>query len=279
MEAHAFFLPAPDGQRFCVYHPPQGALRARVLYIHPLAEEMNKSRRMAALQARALAAAGCAVLQMDLRGCGDSSGDFGDACWDDWVADVVRASAWLQSLPTATSRRTPLWLWGLRAGCLLAQQAAAQLDGACHFLYWQPPASGQVVLQPFLRLQWAARMASGTAAESVGTLRQRLQMGESLAVAGYRLTASVAQGLEQAVLRAPAAGVWEQRVEWFELSAAERPQLSTLSEDQRAAWSQPGIRLVRHALAGPAFWQTPNGEDAPALREATTAALCAGSMT
>ena len=39
------------------------------------AEEMNKARRMAALQARLLAENGYAVLQIDLHGCGDSSGD------------------------------------------------------------------------------------------------------------------------------------------------------------------------------------------------------------
>ena len=64
------------------------APRGRLLYLHPFAEEMNKSRRMAALACRALAAAGFAVLQIDLRGCGDSSADFGDASWADWQADV-----------------------------------------------------------------------------------------------------------------------------------------------------------------------------------------------
>jgi len=76
-----FFLPASRGERFCIFHPAAGALRGAVLYLHPFAEEMNKSRRMAALQSRMLAARGIAVLQIDLFGCGDSSGDFGDASW------------------------------------------------------------------------------------------------------------------------------------------------------------------------------------------------------
>ena len=78
-----FFLPSGDGQRFCLYHPAvnaQGvAPLGHVVYVHPFGEEMNKSRRMATLQARALAQAGFSVLQVDLLGCGDSSGDFGDA--------------------------------------------------------------------------------------------------------------------------------------------------------------------------------------------------------
>ena len=82
----SFFLPIDEGrngQRFCLFHRAHGDVtKGSILYIHPFAEEMNKSRRMAALQARALAKAGYAVLQLDLLGCGDSSGDFGDALID-----------------------------------------------------------------------------------------------------------------------------------------------------------------------------------------------------
>lgn len=52
------------------------------------------------------------MLQIDLRGCGDSSGDLGDATWPDWIDDVVRAAHWLRARYTA-----PLWHWGLRSGC------------------------------------------------------------------------------------------------------------------------------------------------------------------
>src|ERR1700750_2791898 len=95
--AAPFFLDdEAGGQRLCVLHGPQGdAVLGAMVYVHPFAEEMNKSRRMAALQARAFARAGHAVLQIDLLGCGDSSGDSGDATWEAWVDDVVRACAWI----------------------------------------------------------------------------------------------------------------------------------------------------------------------------------------
>jgi exosortase A-associated hydrolase 2 len=83
----------PHGQRFCIHHPPALATPlGLVVHVHPFAEEMNKSRRMAAQQARALAAAGFAVLQIDLLGCGDSAGDSSDATWAAWLADVVWAA-------------------------------------------------------------------------------------------------------------------------------------------------------------------------------------------
>ena len=66
-------------------------------HAHPFAEEMNKSRRMVALQASALADAGYAVLQLDLDGCGDDSSGFADASWEGWCSDVVRACRWMGS--------------------------------------------------------------------------------------------------------------------------------------------------------------------------------------
>ncbi|MDO9450700.1 MAG: hypothetical protein Q7J21_09460, partial [Rugosibacter sp.] len=81
--AQPFFLSVSGRSRFCLYHSPVpgAALRGAVVYIHPFAEEMNFSRHMVALQSRALAAQGYAVLQIDLLGCGDSAGDFSEASW------------------------------------------------------------------------------------------------------------------------------------------------------------------------------------------------------
>ena len=119
----AFFLPdGAGGQRFCLFHPPQGVPRGRVLYLHPFAEELNTTRRVVAQQARALAQAGFAVLQIDLLGCGDSSGDFADASWEAWLDDAQQAYGWLTDHATG-----PLWLWGMRSGALLATALAARL--------------------------------------------------------------------------------------------------------------------------------------------------------
>ncbi len=130
----AFFLRVAHGQRFCLYHAPAAStthkVKSALIYLHPFAEEMNKSRRVAAMQARLLAQHGYAVLQIDLHGCGDSSGDFGDATWQSWVQDVLEAHAWLRERCDA-----PLWLWGLRAGCLLATDAAKQLNSPTNFLF------------------------------------------------------------------------------------------------------------------------------------------------
>ena len=68
----AFFLPAAPGERFCLAHAPAREPRGAIVYVHPFAEEMHKSRRMAALQARLLAARGWLVLQPKRSTCSTS---------------------------------------------------------------------------------------------------------------------------------------------------------------------------------------------------------------
>lgn len=280
VQPEAFFLPANSagcGQRFCLFYPAHGdVVRGLVLYLHPFAEEMNKARRMAARQARALTQAGYAVLQIDLLGCGDSSGDFGDATWQSWVNDVVQGCHWLRSKSnthSADSDKVPLWLWGLRAGCLLAVEAAGQLDEACNFLFWQPPSAGKPLLQQFLRLKVASDMLGGQAKGIMGAMRQQLTEGSPVEIAGYVLSPGLASGLEQATLAPPADAGPAQRLEWFELSTREDASLSPVSVKTIAQWRQAGFAVNIHVVRGPAFWQTTEIEDAPALIAATTAAL------
>lgn len=283
MQAEAFFLPIGNGQRFCLFHPAQNSdVRGLVLYIHPFAEEMNKARRMAALQARALAQAGYAVLQIDLLGCGDSSGDFGDATWQEWVNDVVQGCRWLRSksnLHGVAADQVPLWLWGLRAGCLLAVDAANHLDEACNFLFWHPPAAGKTLLQQFLRLKVAGDMMGGQSKGIMETIRQQLASGTPVEIAGYTLSSGLASGLEQASLVPPLASTRSsQRLEWFELSTRDDASLSPVSAKTISQWQQAGFAVGSHVALGPAFWQTTEIEDAPALIAATTEAISSPSQ-
>lgn len=265
----AFFLPASGpggGQRFCIYHPAHSTQpRGAVLYVHPFGEEMNKSRRMVAMQSRALAAAGYSVLQIDLLGCGDSSGELHDATWADWLADLQQAASWLQDQNNA-----PLWWWGLRSGCLLAVAAANTRNEPQQFIFWHPTPSGKTVLQQFLRLKAAADLQSGQSKQVMETLRSHLAAGRAVEVAGYELSASIAQGLEAATLAPPQEAI---RLEWLELSTRSDASLMPASSLALTAWTQEGCAVRSHLVHGPAFWQTTEIEDAPALLASTLAAL------
>jgi len=273
-QPEAFFLAADagrPGQRMCLFHPSHTARSVgSVLYVPPFAEEMNKARRMAALQARAMAQAGFAVLQMDLLGCGDSSGDSADATWHDWVGDVVQGARWLRERSAAA-----LWLWGLRAGCLLAADAARHLPDPCNFLFWSPVTAGKTQWQQFLRLKLAGDMLGGNTKGVSEALRQQLAAGENIEVAGYGVSPGLARGLEQAVLAPPPVAPADpmRRLEWLELSTREEARLSPVAQMALGQWEQAGFAVRSRIANGPSFWQTTEIEDAPALVSASLEAI------
>jgi len=237
-----------------------------IIYVHPFAEEMNKSRRMAALQSRAMAQAGYAVLQIDLLGCGDSAGDFSDATWSAWQEDVLLAYRWLRSKTQA-----PLTLWGMRSGCMVAAHAAVNVPETVNFIYWQPVVSGKQHWQQFMRLKIAGEIASGQAKGVAEQLRSRLAEGKTVEIAGYTVSSGLVDGLENAELVPPL--VRAGNVIWIEISMREIATISPSSNKCIEQWRNAGFRLVSSIVRGPCFWQTTEIEDAPELLVATMEAL------
>lgn len=264
MSVEALFLPMRQGNRFCLLHePPPGAPhRGAVLFIHPFAEEMNRSRRMAAQQSRAFGEAGWTTLQVDLYGCGDSDGDFSEAQWEQWVADVADAWDWLQ----AHSGHRPM-LWGIRAGCLLAAQAASRMARA-DLVLWQPVLSGKHYLRQFLRMKGASELMArnGGPVTSVQALREKLDRGETTEIAGYPLAPGLASAMDAAELDPPRGG---SRIAWFEIRGSGGSELSPASRARVEAWLESGHVVDSRVVRGPAFWHVFDAEDCPALIEST----------
>lgn len=262
--AEAFFLPVQDGFRYCLFHAPAGSCREALVYLHPFAEEMNKSRRMAALQARALAALGVGVLQIDLHGCGDSSGEFGEAHWEGWKRDAGAACGWLRE----RLGREP-GLWGLRLGALLALDYAAGADiKPPRLLLWQPVTNGTAFLNQFLRLRIAADVLQ-EGANNGGTkaLRAGLEQGKPVEIAGYELAPALAaalEGIDASVLARRGC-----RIDWFEVTAAPGRPLPPAANRVVSTWKAQGIDLGVHLVPGEAFWTTPEIAECAALLDAT----------
>jgi len=269
VDTEPFFLGSGADRRFCLFHRPAGACRGAVLYVPPFAEELNRTRRMAALGARRLAAHGYGVLQIDLLGTGDSAGDFADARWDLWKQDLDTGAAWLRARLDA-----PLTLWGLRLGALLALDHARTTDiPLAPLLLWQPVAAGATYLTQFLRLRTAHAMLGEDAAAQSGTkaLRAALQAGDTLEIAGYDLAPELARAID--ALPAPDALVPPVPVHWFEVLGAPGQAPGPASARARAAWEARGTPLHLHMVTGVPFWATTGISTCPALLDATVDAI------
>ncbi len=258
-QREAFFLGDGDERRFCLVSRPAGRPIGALLHVHAFAEELNRSRRMVALAAQAFTEQGFTVLQMDLHGCGDSEGDFGDASWASWLADIDRAHAWLSGDTSA-----PKLLWGLRAGALLAASWLAQRHQALPLLAWQPVLNGKQYLTQFLRIRLGADLAQSTQAGQVLTeLRATLQQGQAVSIAGYWLSPQMAADLEATTFRLPAAH--PAPVMALELGSGEAPGCTPALENWLNAARKAGQPCEALAVAGNKFWQSQETETAPAL--------------
>jgi exosortase A-associated hydrolase 2 len=267
--AEPFFLKTEPGQRFCLFHPPAGACRGAVLYVPPFGEEMNKARRMAALQARALAAEGFGVLLLDLYGCGDSSGDFSEARWDIWKRDLALGHQWLRQ-----RLGCPVSLWGLRLGALLALDYARGAEPSpASLLLWQPVQNGTTFLTQFLRLRIANDMLGEDKEKGGGTkaLRDTLRGGIALEIAGYELAPALADAIE--ALDAAALLATACPVHWFEAVPADGRPLSPGAAKVVAAWQAGGVDLHTHLVTCPPFWATQEVTECAALLAATSSVL------
>ena len=259
--AFPFFLPGNAGNLFALYHRPTdpASCRGGVLYVHPFANEMNYSRRPAALLARALAGRGWGVLQVDLFGCGDSDGDFRDASWETWVDDLTTAFGWLQE--RAGDR---IGIAGIRLGGLLAldfaSRARRDID---RVLLWHPVVNGQQMMTDFLRLRLLSDAIVEGAVESAATteeLRQKINSGEPVEVIGYEITPHLRQAI--AALHIAQLGLAAATpIRWVEVVSGALDPGRPLAQTTVNAWQAAGREATLHKVAGRPFWSSPRIHD------------------
>ncbi len=266
----AEFVGEPDRRIFVLAHHPESFNGRCVLVCPPFAEEMNKSRRMLTELAGLLASRGVALVIPDLYGTGDSEGDFSDATWGRWLADLATSERWIE----ARGWRVDAML-GIRLGCVLAAQyAATRTSPLNRTVFWQPVTEGARALDQFLRLRVAASLMSDVK-ETTADLKARFAAGEAVEVAGYAVAPALARELEQASLLKSInrhAGT----VHWFEvLRAADAPLPVPAVKAMEQLRQQLDATL--HPVVGEPFWATTEVMINPALLAETAASLAGAS--
>jgi exosortase A-associated hydrolase 2 len=266
--AEPFFLKTEYGECFCLFHPPHpdGEHRGAFIYVHPFGDEMNKSRRMAAMQARAFAAMGFGVLQIDLFGCGDSSGEFRDARWSIWKSDLSIAKKWIENRISS-----PASLWGLRLGALLVLDYAKSSGSFfARIILWHPVTNGELFLNQFLRLETAKEIFTGTGTEKTlqkNKMRDCLANGQTLAIAGYELASELAAAIDN--LKADELIVTNSTIHWFENVSASNRSMTPAGTNVINKWRQSGVDPHVHLVSCLPFWATQEISECPELVSAT----------
>jgi exosortase A-associated hydrolase 2 len=284
LPAASFFLEATPGKRFCIYHAPHpgGVCRGGFIFVHPFADEMNRSRRMVALQARQFAALGYAVLLIDFFGCGDSTGESGEATWDIWKADLALAKTWLENKISA-----PVGLWGLRLGALLALDFAQEFTRnsgnnpsrrITSLILWNPVISGISFMTQFLRLRLGNDMfTEGPRSSGVRAMREALQDGATLEVAGIDISPALAATID--ALHAETLWIEKMPVYWLEVVRAghdaslSRMQMPPATIEVFDEWRRHAVDLHFSMAPGLPFWATQELSTCPELLAMTSALL------
>lgn len=263
--ATAFFMGAATGQRFCVYHPPSSQVlcQGAIVCVPPFGEEMNRSRRISANMARALAAVGFGVLRIDLLGCGDSSGELREATWDIWKQDIASAKAWIERQVGMTAD-----LWALRLGGLLALDFARTSQSVERLVLWQPVLNGKSYLTQLLRTHLAADLLdAGRSMSGTTELRNALHVGNSLEIAGYDITPEMARTLD--ALNAEEFSLPPLRIDWFDVVSSVDGRISPARIGAAERWKASGSLVNVHAVRSQAFWSSQEICESPELVAAT----------
>lgn len=241
-----------DGRRiFVLLRAPADATNC-VLLVPPFAEEMNKSRRQFSLAAERLIEAGFGVLLPDLYGTGDSEGDFADADWRAWMADLRNVCDWAED---CCGLRVSSML-ALRLGCVLAAEAfgggARRLEKS---VFWQPVDDGNRYLNQFLRLRVAASMMDDDRRETVDGLRSRIEAGDTLEIAGYPVSQRLGQAIGNARLL-PHLGANLGDLHVLEVGRSSESRLSAVGQRIAEAARKSGAVVEGLRVPGEPFWSS-----------------------
>ena len=239
-----------------------------VLVLPAFGEEMNKSRRMVTLAARSLAAHGVGVLAPDLSGTGDSSGEFAESRWEQWIAeltgviDIARAEGFESIKGLA-----------VRAGALFIPDLLASGIPLSGVALWEPVISGASFVTQLLRIRLAAGMAaSGKDRETMQTLRAAIESGDVLDVAGYPLPAALLQSLGAKSLSL--GGSHPLPIAWFNVVHDIANGTPRAAAEQIRELIGVGHRVSAAAVSGAAFWHSVEIETVPELIDRSVSWLC-----
>jgi exosortase A-associated hydrolase 2 len=267
LEGH--FLPCEQGNIFITQFSVMLGDTA-ILCLPPLFEELNLSRAVIAKQAQRFSAHNLPCFVMDYFGTGDSEGELEQANIDIWLQNIVTTSKWLEQRGVKN-----IIIWGVRFGSLLVlayQQLIVGQLPITYQLHWKPILNGRQYLAQFLRIKQTKDMLQSQHISFSGensskeNWRERILLGETIEVAGYKVSTDLFVQVEQLSVNQKLQTL--SPILWCEL-ASNKP--SPVLEKLLLGIDSSQISL--HCVPSQSFWQTPEVFDVPELVSTTCTLL------
>ena len=168
-----------QGQRLWgMLHMPNGSgPHPAVLMLHGLTGDKTGSHRLFVHAARAFAAQGIAAFRFDMRGSGDSEGEFQDITLGSEAADAQAALEWLITRPQIDAVR--VGVLGISLGGMIESMLAGRNPNLIRGLvYWAAAANGEA----YMHLAQRTSEKSGT---DTNNLMQKLAADGYVMLWGY----------------------------------------------------------------------------------------------
>ena len=228
---------------------PEPELRKTIgfVVIHPFAEEKKSSHRTLVELSRELYKKGFPVLMFDLRGCGDSEGDFASIRLSDWLTDIDRAISVLK----LHTQLLKLGIIGLRLGAYLSLCYTSLHPNISEYIWIEPVIKPLDYLRKSLRHKLMKELCTDGAITSTrDSLLQNLQHNISIDFDGYEIGSGLYHDLAAEQERETIAKKPEHIPKGLVVSISMNGKETKAVQEIRALWPELNYDTVQMEL----FW-------------------------
>lgn len=185
MQEEAFFFDNRSGnQLFAYQHLVEDPSSVGVVFCHPFGEEKTRSYRSLVNFGRFLAEKGIPSLRFDMKGAGDSDGEFLELTVESQVEDTMDA---ISSLVERTGVKK-IVLIGLRLGATIASLTAEKDPRVSHLVLLSPILKGANYWREILRMKQFASIWLKQPAKKFGELMQTLEQNGNIEIEAQMLS-------------------------------------------------------------------------------------------
>ncbi|MBX9869364.1 MAG: hydrolase 2, exosortase A system-associated [Burkholderiaceae bacterium] len=268
-----FFLDTATGKRLCLLRKNQALAdsRAVIIFIQAFGEEMNRSRRMATLQAQQLIQLGFAVVIMDFCGTGDSEGELANTTWQTWKSDLQYLCSWIRERTDS-----PICLLGLRLGALLAIDFSGNHDFPIRrTVLWQPVFDGEQYFSEFFRTHLMTKILNVHNNEKIKeekTDSLKNSVNQTVEISGYEISPTFKQSVIS--IKIEQFEKIPTEVTWIEIDRHLSAALSKRRQHHQFALREIAQQFDFIKCQGEQFWNTQEISVCTELIDVTSTIFC-----